>query len=314
MNILVTGAAGFIGSHVCEALLPHHHVIGIDSLIGPTPKAMKQKTVETLNTYDRFTWIEGDLLSLPLDDIVQQVDVIYHFAGMPGVRTSWGTSFDLYTTNNILATQRLLEACKQHRPKQFIYTSTSSVYGETNGRVHENTPPAPLSPYGMTKLAGEHLCRIYESSFHVPITVLRYFTVYGPRQRPDMAFHRFIRQMLFDEPITIFGDGTQTRDFTYISDCVNGTLAVLGNEKAIGETFNIGGKERASVNDVIAMLETLIGKQAKKQYVNQAIGEPKHTWADISKAENMLAYAPNVPLQEGLRREVEYIRSLYGRS
>ncbi|NNU89493.1 NAD(P)-dependent oxidoreductase [Anoxybacillus sp. CHMUD] len=313
MNILVTGAGGFIGSHVCEALLQHHHVIGIDCFTGPTPKQWKEKTIDMLKKHDRFTWLEGDLLSLPLDDIVKQVDVIYHFAGMPGVRTSWGTSFDLYTTNNILATQRLLEACKQHRPKQFIYTSTSSVYGEKHGRVHENMTPTPLSPYGITKLAGEHLCHVYESEFGVPMTILRYFTVYGPRQRPDMAFHRFIRQMLFDEPITIFGDGTQTRDFTYISDCVNGTLAVLGNDKAIGETFNIGGKERASLNDVIAMLEEMIGKRANKQYMNKAIGEPKHTWADISKAENMLAYAPNVPLREGLRREVEYIRSLYRR-
>lgn len=314
MNILVTGAAGFIGSHVCEALLPHHHVIGVDSFIGPTPKQWKEKTIDTLNKHDRFTWIEGDLLSLPLVDIMKQVDVIYHFAGMPGVRTSWGTTFDLYTTNNIVATQRLLEACKQHRPKQFIYTSTSSVYGEKDGRVAEHMTPTPLSPYGITKLAGEHLCRVYHSEFHVPTTILRYFTVYGPRQRPDMAFHRFIRHMLFDEPITIFGDGTQTRDFTYISDCVNGTLAVLGNEKAIGETFNIGGKERASLNDVIAMLEEMVGKRANKRYMNKAIGEPKHTWADISKAERLLSYNPATPLQEGLRHEVQYIRSLYGRS
>ncbi|MGX1900573.1 NAD-dependent epimerase/dehydratase family protein [Thermolongibacillus altinsuensis] len=313
MKIVVTGAAGFIGSHLCEALLQHEEniVIGIDSFIGPTPSHIKKRNIEAIQSNPRWILVPTDLLSVNLQELLKDVDVVYHLAGMPGVRTSWGNEFGLYTANNISATQRLLEACKNIPLRQFIYASTSSIYGEKSGKVHEKMEPTPLSPYGITKLAGEHLCKVYETNFHIPTTILRYFTVYGPRQRTDMAFHRFIKQLLTDKPITIFGDGTQSRDFTYISDCVKGTVAVLGNEKAIGQTINIGGKERASVNQVIDLLQSLTGKKAIKHYIKDPIGEPKHTWADLSTAEQCLNYSPTVTLQEGLQYEFADIRSIY---
>ncbi|HZG61453.1 MAG TPA: NAD-dependent epimerase/dehydratase family protein [Anoxybacillus sp.] len=313
MNILVTGAAGFIGSHLCEKLLEDENntIIGIDCFTGPTSSHIKKFNLEKLILHPRFTFISKDLLSLDLPELLKDTDVVYHLAGMPGVRTSWGRDFQAYVDHNISSTQLLLEACKDLPLKQFIFASTSSVYGEKDGKVSEMMEPTPLSPYGITKLTAEHLCKVYKTSFEIPIVILRYFTVYGPRQRPDMAFHRFIKQILTNQPITIFGDGTQTRDFTYISDCVNGTAAVLENTNTIGKTINIGGKERASINDIIDLLELLTGKKAKRHYTKTVIGEPKHTWADISTAEHYLNYAPTITLKEGLQKEIDYIRWIY---
>ncbi|QOR85005.1 NAD-dependent epimerase/dehydratase family protein [Geobacillus stearothermophilus] len=313
MNILVTGAAGFIGSHLCEKLLENdeHHVIGVDGFLGPTPAPLKAKNIAHLQSHPRFTFLELDLLTADLPSLLQNVEAVYHLAGMPGVRTSWGTEFAAYAAHNISTTQRLLEACKDRPLKRFIYASTSSVYGERSGPLSETLEPAPLSPYGITKLTGEHLCRVYFREFAVPIVILRYFTVYGPRQRPDMSFHRFIRQLLASQPLTVFGDGTQSRDFTYISDCISGTAAALERKEAVGQTINIGGNERASVNDVIRLLESLTGKQATIHYAPAARGEPKQTWADLTKAEQLLGYKPVVTLEGGLQKEIEYIRSLY---
>ncbi|WP_243522981.1 NAD-dependent epimerase/dehydratase family protein [Bacillus pseudomycoides] len=316
MKILVTGAAGFIGSHLCQALLKNnsYNVIGIDHFIGPTPIASKHQNIQQSINNPRFQFIQGDILTTDLSKLLQDVNIVYHLAAIPGVRTSWGKDFDPYVTNNILATQRLLEACKHINLSKFIHISTSSVYGEKTGSVSEDLFPTPLSPYGVTKLSGEHLCHIYQTNFHIPIVILRYFTVYGPRQRPDMAFHRLIKQMLEDNPLTIFGDGTQTRDFTYIDDCIRGTIAALETKnRIIGEIINIGGKERASVLDIISLLEKKLGKTAKIHFLKAVPGEPKHTWADISKAAFLLQYSPSISLADGLQAELNYLNQLYKR-
>ena len=313
MKILVTGAAGFIGSHLCEKLLidSSHEVIGIDAFIGPTPEKIKQMNLVNLSNHPRFTLIRGDLMTVNLDELLKGIDIIYHLAAIPGVRTSWGKEFGPYVTNNISVTQRLLEAVKDKDIQKFIYASTSSVYGNTDGKVTENANMSPLSPYGITKLTAEQLCKVYHKNFHIPIVTVRFFTVYGPRQRPDMAFHRFISQILKEEPITIFGNGTQSRDFTYIKDCIEGTTAILHKDNCIGQTINIGGKERATVNEVISILEVLTGKKARMNYLPKIIGESEHTWADISNANKLLDYNPKIYLREGLVEEIAYISSLY---
>ena len=313
MKILVTGAAGFIGSHLCEKLLidQKNEVIGVDTFIGPTPDDLKRVNLEDLRKHPRFQLIEADLKTANLEKMLHGMDVIYHLAGMPGVRSSWGKDFGPYVTNNIVVTQRLLETVKNQPLQKFIYASTSSVYGEKNGKVMENAYLTPLSPYGITKLTGEHLCNVYHKSYNIPVITLRFFTVYGPRQRPDMAFHRFITQILKGEPITIYGDGTQSRDFTYVSDCIEGISTIVNRDNLIGETINIGGKERATVNEVISFIEQLTGKKADIDYSPKIKGEPKHTWADISNAQKLLDYDPKISLKEGLAREIEYIRFVY---
>lgn len=313
MKILVTGAAGFIGSHLCEGLLKDtgNEVVGVDTWIGPTPHDLKQINVEKLRGNSRFQLIEADLLTTNLEEILDGMDIIYHLAGMPGVRSSWGKDFHPYVVNNILVTQRLLEAMKEKPIKKFIYASTSSVYGEKVGKVSENSSLHPLSPYGITKLTGEHLCNVYHHSYNIPVVTVRFFTVYGPRQRPDMAFHRFIAQILKGEPITIFGDGTQSRDFTYISDCIDGIVAIADQQGLIGQTINIGGRERATILEVISYIEMITGKKSTCLYLPRISGEPKHTWADISNAQQLLGYNPKVLLKEGLSNEIDYIRNVY---
>ncbi|MGM0836807.1 MAG: NAD-dependent epimerase/dehydratase family protein [Bacillota bacterium] len=313
MKILVTGAAGFVGSYLCERLLeePTYNVTGVDTFIGPTPPSFKRKNIQSLLDHPRFCLIKENLLDTDLEQLLEGVDAIYHLSAIPGVRSSWGDEFAPYMYNNILATQKLLESVKDINIKRFIYISTSSVYGEKVGKVSEESVLNPLSPYGITKLTGEQLCRVYEKSFGLPLVVLRYFTVYGPRQRPDMAFHRFMRQFHTNQPISIFGDGLQTRDFTYIDDCITATKAALTADGVLGETINIGGKERSSILDIISKLEKVTGRKALLSFSGRLKGEPKHTWADISKAERLLEYSPAIPLKEGLEKEWLYIQELY---
>ncbi|WP_314588151.1 NAD-dependent epimerase/dehydratase family protein [Paenibacillus terrigena] len=307
MKILVTGAAGFIGSHLCERLLQDTslELIGLDAYVkSSTPVHAREYNLRYLLQHPRFTFIQQDLLKVPWDQLLPGVDIVYHLAGMPGVRSSWGEDFKYYITNNIEATQRLLEGCHAYPITKFVYASTSSVYGEKTGQVNETSSTEPLSPYGVSKLTGEQLCRVYAHNDRIPVVILRFFTVYGPRQRPDMAFHRFIKHILQNKPIPINGDGKQTRDFTYVGDCVSAIAATAYADNIIGETINIGGKERASVLDCIAILEELFNKKVEQQFMGKPIGEPSHTWADTSKAQSLLGYEPKTDLRRGLKAEI----------
>ncbi|KUO76025.1 MAG: UDP-glucose 4-epimerase [Desulfosporosinus sp. BRH_c37] len=311
MKILVTGAAGFIGSHLCERLLEINEieVIGIDGFINPSLKQTKLRNLRLLLTNPRFQFHQVDLRDADLKNLLEGVQVVYHLAAMPGVRTSWGTDFQAYVDHNIVATQILLEAVREHPLTKFIYISTSSVYGEKVGKVSETSMPTPLSPYGVSKLTGEYLCKVYQASYAIPIVILRYFTLFGPRQRADMAFHRFIKGILQRESIQIYGDGLQTRDFTFIKDCVEATVAALDAEGVIGEIINIGGRERASILEVISLLEYLLNKKANLEFTERLKGDPLDTWADISKAQTLLNYNPVCSLKTGLEQQIIDIRS-----
>lgn len=310
-RVLVTGCAGFIGSSLSLALLKKgYEVIGIDSFTENYTKWIKNRNMDKLVRYPNFSYIQESLLTSDLQLILKNVNYIFHQAAMPGVRSSWGADFQKYVDYNILATQKLLEAAKHSFIEKLIYASSSSIYGQTNGRVSEDRRPAPFSPYGVTKLAGEHLCQVYHANFGVPAVSLRYFTVYGPGQRPDMAFHKFIRNMLADKEITIYGDGEQTRDYTYIDDAVNANLLAMEKGRP-GETYNIGGNSSVKLMDVIHLLAELMQVEPKLKFVPARPGDPKHTWADITKAQRELGYNPTYPLKEGLRKQVAYIESLY---
>ncbi|MCX7007000.1 MAG: NAD-dependent epimerase/dehydratase family protein [Kiritimatiellaeota bacterium] len=304
-HCLVTGAAGFIGSHLCEALLARgHSVTGLDAFIPYYPRAAKEQNLAGLKTQPRFAFHEADLRTADLAPLLAGNDVLFHLAAMPGLMKSW-TDFQSYETCNIAGTQRLLEAARNARIKQFIHVSTSSVYGKeaTQG---EDAPLQPFSPYGITKLAGENLCRAYTANFGLSFTILRYFSVYGPRQRPDMGYHKLINDLVRGEVFTIFGDGEQTRSNTYVGDAV--AAAILAMEKrdaALDETFNVGGGEVVSLNRVIAMLEELTGKKARLERQ-----PPRHTAANIEKARRVLGYNPVTSLAAGLRAQVEWQRAL----
>ena len=311
MKILVTGAAGFIGSHLCERLLEisEIEVIGIDGFINPSLNQTKLRNLRLLFTNPRFQFHQVDLRQVDLKKLLEGVQVVYHLAAMPGVRSSWGTDFQLYVDHNIVATQLLLEAVRERPLTKFIYISTSSVYGEKVGKVSEASMPTPLSPYGVSKLTGEYLCKVYQVSYGIPIVILRYFTLFGPRQRSDMAFHRFIMGILQRASIQIYGNGLQTRDFTFIKDCVDATVAVLDAEGVIGEIINIGGRERASILEVISILEYLLDNKATLEFMDRLKGDPLDTWADISKAQTLLNYNPVCSLKIGLEQQIIDIRS-----
>jgi UDP-glucose 4-epimerase len=310
---LVTGAAGFIGSHMVEALLKRGKtVIGVDEFNSYYDPALKQKNIDAFEKNPQFQLIVGDIQFLDWSSLLADVDVVYHQAAQAGVRASWGKSFRHYTERNINATQILLEAAKDApQLKRFVYASSSSVYGNAETfPTPESICPQPVSPYGITKLAGEQLCSLYHQNFGVPCTSLRYFTVYGPRQRPDMAFHKFFKLIMEDKPISIYGDGQQTRDFTFVSDCVAANLAVAEVPEAVGQVFNIGGGSRVVLTEIIDTMEKIVGHSIRRNFVEAARGDARHTSADVSKAREILGYQPEVSLVEGLRREWEWIKSL----
>jgi UDP-glucose 4-epimerase len=311
MRCLVTGAAGFIGSHLCERLIAlGHQVTGIDGFTDFYPQEVKEQNLLTLRESPAFQFIGADLLELDLRELLNSVEYVFHQAAQAGVRPSWGQSFEVYTQQNILATQKLLEAAINSNLKRFVYASSSSVYGATKDLpMREDSPLHPLSPYGVTKLAAEQLGYLYWRNFGVPVISLRYFTVYGPRQRPDMAFHRFIKAALAGQSIPIYGDGEQTRDFTYISDAIEANVLCLNNGAA-GEVYNIGGGSRITINQVLKVISELTGRPIKADYQEVQKGDMRHTYADVSKAKRELGFCSRVPVEEGLKQQVDWISSL----
>jgi UDP-glucose 4-epimerase len=312
MNVLVTGAAGFIGSRLCHRLLRDGaHVIGVDSFTDFYPRWIKERNLSAFAGDRSFEFIPGDLLELDLESILGRVDVVYHLAAQAGVRSSWGKSFSVYIQNNILATQRLLEAAKGKPLHRLVYASSSSVYGLTPTLpMSEASLPYPLSPYGVTKLAAEQLCFLYFQNYGVPAIALRFFTVYGPGQRPDMAFHKFFQAIAGGRPISVFGDGEQTRDFTYVDDIVEAGISA-GQRGRPGEVYNVGGGHRERLNDLFPVFEGICGKKVEVVREGRQKGDVIHTFADIRKASSDLGYAPRTALKDGLREEWVWIRALY---
>lgn len=306
-RMVVTGAAGFIGSHVCEALVARgHDVTGIDCFTDYYDVAQKRANLSALSRGPRFHLIEQSLAVADLPRVLDGAAAVFHLAAQAGVRRSWGTDFEHYIEHNIRATQRLCEAMKGTGTR-LVYSSSSSVYGDTAQLpMREDHPTRPRSPYGVTKLAGESLCLLYGDNYGLPVACLRYFTVYGPRQRPDMAFHRFIRAVLENEPIDVYGSGTQTRDFTFVSDAVAANLAAADYEGS--ETvFNIGGGTRISLSTVIDLIGRLCGRAPDVRYREPEKGDVMHTGADITRAGRELGYVPRVGIEDGLRQEVEWL-------
>ena len=305
---LVTGAAGFVGSHLCEQLVAAgHSVVGVDAFIPYYPRELKERNLSDLYASDAFSFRELDLRTATLEPIISDVDIVYHVAAMAGLLKSW-QQFDLYMSCNILATQRLLDVAVAAGVGHFVHCSTSSVYGRF-ATGDETSPLAPISPYGITKLAAEQLCRAYGAKDGLAYTILRLYSVYGPRQRPDMGYNIFIRKLLADEVITVDGDGTDSRSNTYVLDCVRGImLAGTQPEQSKGEIFNIGGGEEVDVNQVMGMLEELTGKQAQIVHGPPRPGDQRRTVANIAKAQAQLGYAPQTRVVEGLRAQVEWQR------
>jgi len=306
MKALVTGCAGFIGSHLTERLLRDgFDVIGIDCFTDYYPREYKDKNIKNALEDERFTLIEQDIRSM---DAFPDVNYVFHQAAQAGVRKSWGRDFEIYARDNILATQRLLEYYKDCGIKKFVYASSSSVYGDCELPMKETRMLKPVSPYGVTKLAAENLCYLYYENYGVPTASLRYFTVYGPRQRPDMAIHLFVRAILNREEITVYGDGNQTRDFTFVDDVVEANL-LAAMSSSQGEVFNVGGGTRISVNELIKIMENVTGRRAVVKYIEKQKGDVKDTLADADKI-GKLGWKPKVGIEEGVRRFVEWYGEL----
>lgn len=305
MLCVVTGAAGFIGSHLCDALLRLGHTVrAVDALIPYYPRQAKERNCAAAARHPAYQFQNIDLRTDSLESLVEGADYVFHIAAMPGLMKSW-TDFDGYWTCNVLATQRLIDAVLRAAPnlRRLIYASTSSVYGKF-ASGDESLPTRPISPYGVTKLAGEHVGRAYASSSNLPLVILRYFSVYGPRQRPDMGYFQFIRAMLTGETIDVTGDGHQIRGNTYVGDCIAATVAAM--QALPGETFNVGGGEMASVWEILKRLETIIGAKAKTRILPARPGDQRHNFADTTKLRRHLGWQPVVTLDEGLARQAEW--------
>jgi len=307
VRALVTGAAGFVGSTLCEHLVASgDEVVGVDCFTDYYERAVKDRNLAVLRTSPAFTFLDQDLAVTPLEPLVSSAETVFHLAGQPGVRGSWGENFEVYIRNNVQVTQRLLEAVRPHELKSFVYASSSSVYGDAQSLpTAESLCPRPASPYGVTKLAAEHLCELYRKAYGVPTASLRLFTVYGPRQRPDMAFSRLVQAALTGSPFELYGDGTQTRDFTFVDDVVRAMRNVAVKEWH--GVANVGGGERTSLSAAIAVVERLCGPVAliRRPVVK---GDVSHTGSDTSVARKEFGYAPETTIEAGLAAMVTAAR------
>ena len=307
MVALVTGSAGFIGSHLCERLLADgDEVRGVDAFTDYYPRSRKQANIASLLDDERFAFAEADLAEVSLPELLGGVDVVFHLAAQPGVRSSWGSDFATYVRDNVLVTQRLLEACRDHAPAKLVFASSSSVYGDAESfPTSELVRPQPVSPYGVTKLAAEHLCEVYRTNFGLPAASLRLFTVYGPRQRPDMAFSRLVHGAVQGGGFELYGDGEQTRDCTYVGDVVT-AMRDAATSDWVG-VANIGGGHQVSMNEVIAQLSSICGPLEVSRKPPVA-GDVRHTGADTRVAAAGFGYRPRTTLDEGLQAMVEWER------
>jgi nucleoside-diphosphate-sugar epimerase len=305
MIALVTGAAGFIGSHLCEHLLAAgDEVKAVDAFTDYYPRVDKERNIATLVQCERFSFVEGDLNEMLLAPLLADVDVVYHLAAQPGVRSSWGANFDLYIRHNVLATQRLLEGCCGRPLRKLVYASSSSVYGDAPSYpTSESSATKPVSPYGVTKLAAEHLCRVYEIAYSVPTAALRLFSVYGPRQRPDMALARLVKCAVHGGTFELYGDGEQTRDWTFVGDVVT-AMRKAGVSDWTG-LANIGGGARVSMKDVVAAICHICG-ELEVMLVRRGLGDVRDTGADTGMATNAFGYSPRTSLGDGLQAMIEW--------
>jgi len=309
MRTVVTGAAGFIGSHLCERLLARgDEVVGIDGFVDYYPRAIKEGNLAGAREHRSFEFHEGMLQDLDLGPLVDGADCVFHLAAQAGVRASWGREFEAYTNHNVLATQRLLEAAASKQIPKVVFASSSSVYGNSKELpLRETSECRPVSPYGVTKLACEQLAYLYGLDRGLSVVALRYFTVYGPRQRPDMAFHRFLKAARDATPIRLFGDGRQTRDFTFISDIIEATLCAAARGRA-GGIYNIGGGNRIALNDVLKKIASITETELDIQRETSQPGDMRDTHADSRSAEADLGFRSTVSLDDGLAREWAWLR------
>src|SRR5207302_645539 len=300
--------AGFIGSTLAERLLADGaDVVGLDCFTDYYPRAIKERNLGALTSHPRFRLVEARLQDADLPSLLEDRTHVFHLAAQAGVRKSWGRDFGIYTVNNIEATQVLLEACVARPIERLVYASSSSVYGDTvEIPMREDALPQPVSPYGVSKLAAEQLCYLYFVNYGVPAVSLRYFTVYGPRQRPDMGFHRFLRATILDEPITVYGDGEQTRDFTYVHDAVAANVAAAARGVP-GRVYHIGGGSRVSINQVLDVIGRVSGRQPRVTVESAQKGDMRHTYADTSLARTDFGFTPTVGLEQGLSAEYQWL-------
>jgi UDP-glucose 4-epimerase len=311
MKALVTGTAGFIGSTLAERLVRSgHEVVGIDCFTDYYPRQAKERNLAFLRTAPNFRFVEARIQDADLAGLLADRTHVFHLAAQAGVRKSWGRDFDVYTTNNIEATQVLLEACVGSSIEKLVYASSSSVYGDlVEMPMREEALPQPVSPYGVSKLAAEQLCYLYFVNYGVPTVSLRYFTVYGPRQRPDMGFHRFLRATLEGQAISLYGDGEQTRDFTYVDDAVSATIAAA-LKGVPGRVYNIGGGSRVSINHVLEIIGRVTGREPIVMRDSAQKGDMRHTYADTEKARADLDFRPSFDLERGLAAEFTWLTGI----